>query len=205
MKNKSNLAQFFTPPHIARMMSDLCKNTGRFLEPACGNGILTETLTDTGQRGYREGVSIELDPTVAPDYAEIGDFFSYPVNSKNTFGTIISNPPYLSYKSIPESTRNLPVFKMLQAKLGGLLNLYQAFILKSFLHLESHGEMIFIIPDSYFLSTSSFKLNEFLHKNGTFTDVVKFVKTPFKEVTQDVLIFRYERDNMTHETEVKTL
>lgn len=203
MKNKISHAQFFTPLHIARMMADLCKNQGRFLEPACGNGILAETLTDTEQRGYREGVSIELDGTVAPDYAEVMDFFCYPISEK--FSTIISNPPYLNHKAIPENTRSLPVFKMLKERLGGLANLYAAFILKSFLHLENGGEMIFVVPEELFRTTSNFKLNDFLHKHGTFTDIIKFERTPFKEVSQDVLIFRYERDNMTHQTEVKTL
>lgn len=186
MKNKSNLAQFFTPDSVALLMADLSKNTGRFLEPSCGNGVLVQAYYGDHDFSRADFVAIEIDSTVAPEYARAMDFFQYPITEK--FSTIISNPPYLSHKAIPESTRNLPVFKQLQAKLGGLANLYAAFILKSFLHLEHGGEMIFVVPEELFRTTSNFKLNDFLHRHGTFTDIIKFERTPFKEVSQEVFI-----------------
>ena len=203
MTKKLSHAQFFTPNNIAKIMVGLCKNTGRFLEPACGEGVLTEALIQKHQVGWVSGVSIELDQTVAPDYAKVMDFFEYPTAEK--FPTVISNPPYLSHKAIPESTRSTERFKMLEARLGGLANLYAYFILKSFLHIEQSGEMVFIVPEECFRTTSNFKLFDFLHRHGTITDVVKFKKTPFNEVSQDVLIFRYEKDNFSYQTNVEVV
>lgn len=189
--NKLSHAQFFTPPDIAQLMLDLLRNPGRTLEPSCGDGAFSKRLENA--------VAIELDETVAPEYAKVMDFFEYPISEK--FSTVIGNPPYLSHKSIPESTRNLSMFKQLETRLGGLANLYAYFILKSFLHLEPNGELVFVVPEECFRTTSNFKLFDYLHKHGTFTDIIRFKKTPFKEVSQDVLIFRYEKDNLSYLTD----
>lgn len=193
--NKLSHAQFFTPPDVVQLMLDLRRNSGRVLEPSCGNGAFSKRLENA--------VAIELDSTVAPEYAKVMDFFEYPINEK--FSTVISNPPYISHKAIPQTTQELSIFKQIKAKLGGLSNLYSAFILKSFLHLEPNGELVFVVPEECFRTTSNFKLFDYLHKHGTFTDVVKFKKTPFKEVSQDVLIFRYERDDFSYKTNVMVL
>lgn len=190
--NKLSHAQFFTPPDVVQLMLDLRRNSGRVLEPSCGNGAFSKRLENA--------VAIELDATVSPEYSLVMDFFEYPINEK--FSTVIGNPPYLSHKSIPESTRNLSMFKQLEARLGGLANLYAYFVLKSFLHLEPNGELIFVVPEECFRTTSNFKLFDYLHRYGTFTDVVKFKKTPFKEVSQDVVVFRYERDDFSYQTNV---
>jgi len=193
--NKLTHAQFFTPPDVVKMMLDLRKNTGTALEPSCGNGAFSNQIQDI--------TAIEIDSNVSPSNALVMDFFAFPVNHK--YPCIISNPPYLSHKSIPEPTRNLSMFKQLESRLGGLANLYSYFILKSFLHLEPHGELIFVVPEEVFRTTSNFKLFDYLHKHGTFTDILRFKKTPFKEVSQDVLIFRFERDNFSYQTSVRIL
>ena len=36
--NVESLGQVFTPPHIVSDMLALVQNSGRFLEPSCGNG-----------------------------------------------------------------------------------------------------------------------------------------------------------------------
>lgn len=200
---KQEYAQFFTPQEVALLMADLSKNKGRFFEPSCGSGVLTEALIQKHSVGWVSGVSIELDATVAPEYRLVMDFFEYPINEK--FSTVISNPPYISHKAIPQATQELSIFKQLKAKLGGLSNLYSAFILKSFLHLEPNGELVFVVPEECFRTTSNFKLFDYLHKHGTFTDVVKFKKTPFKEVSQDVVVFRCEKDDFSYQTNVRIL
>lgn len=194
--NQKTLAQHFTPTAVALLMADLCHNQGRFLDPCCGKGALSDQLL------HRPGTAIELDDTIAPEYSSIMDFFDYPITEK--FQTVIANPPYLSHKSIPESTRSLSMFQQLQARLGRLANLYAAFVLKSYLHLEDIGELVFVVPEECFRTTSNFKLMSFLHTNGTFTDIIYFKKSPFlPTVTQPVVVFRYQKGDMSHRTNVR--
>lgn len=202
MKNKKSLAQFFTPPNVCKMMVGLCKNEGQLLEPACGDGRLVETFAQDVDRTFQEIISIELDSSVAPHYAKVMDFFSYPFTE--TFDSVISNPPYLANKQIPASTRELPAFKAIEARMSGYTNLYGLMLAKMFFHLNKGGEIVAVVPSDVFQMTGNSKLNELLHANGTITDVIKFKKSPFlPDVSQEVLIFRYERDNMSHETNLE--
>ena len=68
-----SLGQVFTPPHIVSDMLALVQNSGRFLEPSCGNGAFYENLPSNK-------VGIELDSSVACKGALRLDFFSYPVS-----------------------------------------------------------------------------------------------------------------------------
>lgn len=197
--NQTKYAQHFTPTGVAQLIASLCRNQGRFLEPACGDGALVNAMIDLGRT---EGIAIELDDKIAPTYAVVGDFFTYSVTNK--FPSILANPPYLSHKSIPESTRSLSMFQQLQARLGGLANLYHYFILKAYLHLEDNGEMVIICPEEIWRTTSSFPLTNFLHTNGTFSDIIYFKKSPFlPTVTQPVVVFRYQKGDMSHRTNVR--
>lgn len=62
--NVKNLGQVFTPPRdtVFKIIS-LIKNSGRILEPSCGNGAFSDNL--------KNRVAIELDAKVAPDYTKV--------------------------------------------------------------------------------------------------------------------------------------
>ena len=80
----AQLGQVFTPPNVVAFMLDLCRNKGRVLEPSAGDGAFFDTLR---QRGA-EVVGIEIDQGVAPQGAQVGDFFAYPLDEQ--FDTIVS-------------------------------------------------------------------------------------------------------------------
>ena len=75
-RNVEQLGQVFTPPNVVAFMLDLCTNTGRALEPSAGDGAFFSTLR---QRGA-DVVGIEIDRRVAPEGAEVRDFFTYPLS-----------------------------------------------------------------------------------------------------------------------------
>ena len=85
----ARLGQVFTPPNVVAFMLDLCQNTGRVLEPSAGDGAFFTTLRARGTAV----VGVEIDPRVAPEGAEIRDFFAYPLSEQ--FDTIVGNPPYV--------------------------------------------------------------------------------------------------------------
>ena len=99
MRNVAQLGQVFTPPRVVEFMLDLCRNTGRVLEPSAGDGAFFARLQATG----RACVGIEVDPRVAPPGAEIRDFFDYPLSEQ--FDTIIGNPPYVRFQDVAVDTK----------------------------------------------------------------------------------------------------
>jgi adenine-specific DNA-methyltransferase len=80
-------------------------------------------------------------------------------------------------------------------------NLYLFFIEKCIKHLKDNGELIFIVPRDFLKSTSSIKLNEFIYKSGTITNIVDYGdKVIFKGFNPNCVIFRFEKDNFSRNT-----
>ena len=128
----AGLGQVFTPPAIVDCMRRLVRNSGRILEPACGNGAFL--------KHFPGATGIEIDARHAPPDAMVMDFFELP--EEEQFATIIGNPPYIRYQDISARTRQLTRGSVLD----GRSNLYLFFIEKCLRHLEPGGELIFITP-----------------------------------------------------------
>ena len=103
-RDVAQLGQVFTPPNVVAFMLGLCQNAGRVLEPSTGDGAFFATLR---QRGA-DVVGIEIDRGVAPEGAQVGDFFAYPLSEQ--FDTIVGNPPYVRYQDVAVDTKKRPVF-----------------------------------------------------------------------------------------------
>lgn len=185
-----NLGQVFTPQTIVSDMISLVQNNGRILEPSCGKGAFSNH--------FSECVAIEFDKEKCPENAINMDFFDYPVSEK--FDTIIGNPPYVKYQNILDETKEKLPKKIFDKR----SNLYLFFIYKSVLHLKDKGELIFIVPRDFLKSTSAIKLNEFLYKNGTITDLIEMGDTKiFNNASPNTVIFRFEKNNFNRVTNIK--
>lgn len=185
--NVETLGQVFTPPEIVDEMLALRRNHGSVLEPSCGDGAFSNRIPSC--------VAIEYDRAVCPDNALCMDFFDYPVS--NLYDTIIGNPPYVKYKNIMPDTKGKLPMELFDKR----TNLSLFFIKKCFDHLKPHGELIFIVPREILKATSAIKLNTLLYENGTITN---FRETGddrvFKNACPNCIIFRYEKDNLSHKT-----
>jgi len=158
MYNVEQYGQVFTPQFIVDEMLGLKKNSGRVLEPSCGDGAFFKNIPNC--------VGIELDNNFKGNGVLNIDFFDYSVKEK--FDTIIGNPPYVRYKDILESTKK----KINSNLFDERSNLYLFFIEKCINHLNDKGELIFITPRDFLKATSSIKLNKFIFDNGTVTDLI---------------------------------
>jgi len=187
--NIKNLGQVFTPESTVRAMLELKKRHGNILEPACGNGAFLKHLPGA--------IGIEIDKRFKGKNILNIDFFDYPIENK--FNTIIGNPPYVRFQDISRETR-----KKLDHKIfDGRTNLYLFFIEKAIKHLKPHGELIFINPRDFLKATSSIKLNEFIYKNGTITDLIDLGDNKiFKDFTPNCIIWRFEKDNFSRKTNI---
>lgn len=182
-----SLGQVFTPESVVRCMLRLRHNTGRVLEPSCGDGAFLKHL--------HHAVGIELDPRQCPPGALNIDFFAYPEGEK--FDTVIGNPPYVRYRDIGAATRKL----LRQDGFDGRSNLYLFFIEKCVRHLAPGGELIFITPRDFLKATSARRMNRWLHAQGTITHAIELGDARvFTDALPNCLIWRYELGNLSHNT-----
>lgn len=188
--NVKTLGQVFTPEQYVKDILSLRRNNGTVLEPSCGNGSISNLLPGC--------VAIELDKKVAPAYALIQDFFTYPISNK--FDSVIGNPPFVKYKDIYPGTKNLIEKDVLFNKRS---NLYLHFIKKSIQHLNPNGELIFINPKEFLNAESSRLLNEWMYKQGTITDYIDYGdEIIFQGFSPNCVVFRFEKDNFTRRTRI---
>ncbi len=187
MFDVKNLGQIFTPEYIVSEMLGLRKNFGTILEPSCGNGAFLKHLPNA--------IGIETDNKFKGKNVLNIDFFDYPADNK--FDTIIGNPPYVRFQDILKTTKQ----KLNLRNFDKRTNLYLFFIEKAIKHLNPHGELIFITPRDFLKATSSIKLNEFIYKNGTITDLIDLGdKKVFGDYTPNCIIWRFEKDNFSRKT-----
>ncbi|MDR1367172.1 MAG: class I SAM-dependent methyltransferase [Candidatus Accumulibacter sp.] len=179
--------QIFTPQPIVDCMLKLVRNTGRVLEPACGNGVFL--------KHFPGAVGIEIDPRCAPPEAEVMNFFE--LSRDELFDTIIGNPPYVRYQDISPGTRRLAGGSILDKR----ANLYLFFIEKCLRHLWPGGEMIFITPRDLLKATSAIPLNRALFASGTITDFIDLGDLNFfSEVTPNCTIWRFAYGDFSRRT-----
>lgn len=187
-RNIRTLGQVFTTPSVVNLMLSLRKNSGRTLEPACGNGAFLAHLDAST-------VAIELDEAHCPSTATRQDFFIYPIHEK--FSTIIGNPPYVRFQDILPSTRQLLNFDLFDRR----SNLYLFFIEKCIQHLKPGGELIFITPRDFLKTTSSVRLNKWLYQQGSITDAIELGDSKiFDGAIPNCLIWRFELGCMNRHT-----
>ncbi len=186
-RDVAQLGQVFTPPSVVAFMLDLCRNSGRALEPSAGDGAFFQHL----RARHPDSVGIEIDPRVAPPGASVGDFFAYPLTEQ--FDTIVGNPPYVRYQDVAAATKQQLDSELFDAR----SNLFLFFIEKSIRHLKPGGELVFIVPREFIKLTAAKKLNAWLYAQGSITHFYETGDTRvFDEHTPNCAIFRFEKGRM---------
>ena len=178
----------WTPEPIVSLMLDMLP-TGRILEPSVGMGAFLKHLPI-------DAIGVEIDPNLYQDSRiKYIDFFRYSADEK--FDGVIMNPPYLRAKHIPVTT------KLYLPPLSGHANLAYHFVWKSIDHLKPNGVIVAILPEEIFRATGAVELNKRMYLEGAITHMVRLKKSPFlPEISQEVVIIRWQKDNFTHTTEV---
>lgn len=186
------LGQVFTPDALVDHMLSLKCNSGRVLEPSCGDGAFFKRLRQAGL----DCLGVEKDPRVCPEGALTADFFQLPLSEQ--FESIVGNPPYVRHQDISPDTQALLDHTLFDRR----SNLYLYFIHKCVLHLKAGGELIFVTPRDFLKATSARKLNEWLHRQGTFTHMEELGDARvFKNAAPNCVVFRYVKGDLGHRTE----
>lgn len=187
----ATFGQVFTPDLVVQTMLALRRNTGRVLEPACGDGAFSRHLPGC--------VALEIDASVALPGCRIMDFFAYP--EKEQFATIIGNPPYVRFQDIAAATRQRLTRDGYVKGLDSRSNLYLFFIEKCLRHLAPGGELIFITPRDFLKVSGAVGLNRRLFALGSITDAIDLGDAKvFTGALPNCLIWRFEKGQFSRQS-----
>jgi len=149
-EHRKRLGQFFTPTDVARALVNwLALAPGeRMLDPSCGDGQFL--------RWHKRSVGIELDPANAAlarqrapgALVHGGDFFTWALATKERFGAIAGNPPFIRYQSFTGETRTraLTSARKLGADFSALTSSWAPFLVVASGLLTPGGRMTFVVP-----------------------------------------------------------
>jgi adenine-specific DNA-methyltransferase len=175
MSQKQNLGQYFTTHNELKqkVFEFIINKPSNILEPSIGQGDLITFIIDKIPSitfdMYEIDTTIKLLDKIQKDKVVYGDFMKQII--KNTYKTIVGNPPYV------------------RTKKG---NLYIDFTEKCYNLLEDNGELIFIVPSDFLKLTSASKLLNIMMTNGTFTHIFHpHNEKMFENASIDVIVFRY--------------
>lgn len=187
MEHIKKHGQYFTKDKTLqdKTYSFVKNNPNVILEPSCGAGHLVYNYPNKEVKFdcYELDESIEF--LINKKQIIFGDFLKQTINRKYT--TIIGNPPYVNHSS------------------G---NLYIDFISKCITLLEKGGELIFIIPSTFFKLTSAKDLIGKMFEEGSITDIYHpHDEKLFDNASVDVIVFRYENgakvDTVSYNNHIK--
>lgn len=173
----NNKGQYFTSNKILceGIFSLIKTNPDTILEPSVGRGDIVEFIKKKWNVKFDcYEINNTLDFKINKNEIVFKNFLETDIQKK--YKCIIGNPPYIKTEK------------------G---NVYIDFIDKCIDILENKGELIFIIPSDFFKLTMSKKTIKKIFQYGTITDVIYPENEHlFQGATIDVLIFRFEKDNL---------
>ena len=193
---KKKWGRFFTTySWLINLLVDLKQHTEiSILEPCCGEGHIVSKLEEKHTVTALD-IIVPIHKQCKTDIMNF-NFFLYPITNK--FKTIITNPPYVSYRVFDNSI--LDTFESCLPR----TNLYMYFIEKMFYHLEDNGELILIIPIDFINNTRGINLRKLLYENGNITHIINLSdRKVFTDCSPDVIIMRYQKNNTTNTMKYK--
>ena len=193
--SKKPIAFIPTPKEIASLMVSLItkSKTDSILDPGCGKGIFIECLKE---QNFTNITGVELNKELynfcknklSQSIIINHDFLDLSENNK--FDVIIGNPPYTHYNSLPTSMKE-KVYSITKTR---ETDIYYAFIIKAVKLLKDEGELIFIVPYSFFYNTFAKTVREILAKNGFFEVIIDLDEVNlFEGELPETIIFKFKK------------
>lgn len=124
-----------------------------------------------------------------------GDYLSF----KKEYDAVIGNPPYIKSSKLDKGMKS--VLKELTNNNSS--DIYYGFIINSILNLKNGGELIYILPSTFFTNKYASYLRDFMMDNGSFEYIVDFGELPiFDTANVEAIIFKYIKGSKRKNIEV---
>ena len=204
---------FFTPPEIARFMTEWAVRTEKdvVLEPSCGEaaflvsaakrlleiGALEVNLPtqlhgqDIHQESVREAGRLLATEGLNATLRE-GDFFSR--ESSPHYDAVIGNPPYIRYQSFSGPSRNLALEAALRqgVRLNQLASSWAAFTVHAASFLKPNGRLALVLPAELLAVKYAAQIRKYLLDRFAKVRLVLFENLVFPGVLEDVVLLLAE-------------
>lgn len=192
-KEKFLISFVETPPEIIDLMVNLIKKpkSASVLDSGSGKGLFIKGLLksefknieaiELNEKNYNHLIKSFNEKTI---YNE--DYLNWDPGKK--YDTIIGNPPYQHYNSLPEQIRQ-EVASIVNSKES---DIYYAFIMKSIDLLEKNGELIYIVPYGFFYNTHAKNVRRKIIENGFIEFILDLDEARlFKGENPETIIFKF--------------
>ncbi len=200
--HRRRLAQFFTPPPIARFMVDwvLSGRHGRankVHDPAFGLGAFFENAPEECE--FTGG---DADDAILAFFSEHSRRMpsrlsktDYLLDFGSRYDNIVCNPPYLRFQKFLNRDAVAAAFaERLGVRLSGYTNIASAFLVKSISELKRGGRLAYIMPSEFLNAGYGAMVKEWLIRDGHLDSVIEVEceKEAFDEVTTSVCIVLFD-------------
>lgn len=201
--NQESIAFVETPEEIVTLMIRLITHTNDalILDTGFGRGAFLSKL----KINYSNLEGVELNKErfnfCVKKFPQIKlhnvDFLSWKPDKK--FDVIIGNPPYMHYNELPVKARKrvTALTKNMES------DIYYAFIIHAVDLLAERGELIFIVPYSFFYNTYADCVRKKLLRNGYLEVVIDLDENRlFKNNNPETVIFKFIKTQRKKEMKV---
>ncbi len=198
--HRRRLAQFFTPPAIARFMSEWAlggNRGGELYDPAFGLGAF---FLNAPEGCHFSGA--DVDETVleffranSPRMPDNLSRCDYLLDFGKRFGNIVCNPPYLRFqKFLNRDAASVAFRERLGVRLSGYTNIASAFLVKSISELKDGGRLAYILPSEFLNAGYGALVKDWLIRDGHLDSIIEVEceNDAFEEVTTSICIVLYD-------------
>ena len=221
IKFKKEKGQYITPDNIAKFivgLINISKSNIKILDPGAGSGKLSLMLLDKILKNvsvnniqidlYENDTSIidtlknnikiqqkkyskrKIKFTIIPKNYIVSNTNIWNSNNIEQYDIILGNPPY---KKID---KNSPESNILSSIICGQPNLYMLFLALSIKSLKNNGELVYILPRSFFSGKYFKKFREWLFTNCYISHIHSFKsrnKLFNNEILQELIIVKIKK------------
>ncbi len=183
---KRSYGQYFTPPHIAELMTKLgmLSNPHSILDPAGGGSIFLSFIESKEEINCK---IIDRDPlcimmtklNLSRKISHLNfeyencNFLNF--KDKNKYDLIIANPPYIRFQDFSEKDETIKLIENEAGiKLSKLINYYALFFFHSISMLKENGKLVFITPTEYLNFNYGSSLKKFITKFCDIESIILF-------------------------------
>lgn len=200
LDHRRRLAQFFTPPEIARFMVDwvLGGNGEKAIhDPAFGLGAFFNAAPpDCVFSGAdSDGTILDFFREHSVRKPPLLDHADYLLDFGQRHANIVCNPPYLRFQKFLNRETVFNAFRSrLHIKLSGYTNIASAFLVKSIFELAPGGRLAYVMPSEFLNCGYGKQIKALLVRNRHLDSLIEVAceREAFDEVTTSVCIILYD-------------